>query len=311
MAYATGAYTAIDGGSTGALEKLIAFALANGWSQNGTTAVDGTGYRAHLQKTIGATTCYFNFRSGTAEGMTNWSWYPFTGIAVIGSTGYNAGSAWNAQPGYTPLAYNNATAGGACVHALKTTGGTYHFFASGATLSAVFETESPYADWRMLTIGTVGGWPFFAASGGNQRNTVSGTSYDARSAYLLSGYSAGTTAAASLFDGTYWYSYSMYDHNATYSFVPQVGAATLRGSVAAPIVYYSPDSFRGNVQLAPSHIAVEKDIDNELWPVGEIEGVKFVNMTNHNNGEQVTYDGDDYRLFRIFNPKAYGVAFLE
>ena len=94
MAYQTGTATNVND----LLDILRVFALAQGWTVNLWTTHDGTWQRLHLQ--IG--TSYINVASyqWTDYGRnhtTTLSAEP--GIAVVGSTGFSAGSAWDAQPG--------------------------------------------------------------------------------------------------------------------------------------------------------------------------------------------------------------------
>ena len=317
MAYDTGTYTGIDDAG----DKFYAWALTNGWTQN-YTGVDGSGKRYHIEKSIGGTDFFFNFK--TADGTeTAQPENSVAGILVNGSTEFTgSGTDWDRQVGFSTTTYGGASPAAGNIDAVKTSGGTYHFFATATNLTAVFESESTDNDWRMLTIGSMGGYPAYFASGGLSNISASGV-HDDRSAYCSSitgastgvrGYSAGVYVPT---EG--WYvrynvrtasnlrcvSQHVYASNEVST------ADELVGSTSQQIVFYSPDSFRGNAQLATSSITITKGIVGEYYPVSDIEGVKFINMTNHASEEEIVYDGDTYMLFHIYNPATAGVAFLK
>jgi hypothetical protein len=58
-------------------------------------------------------------------------------------------------------------------------------------------------------------------------------------------------------------------------------------------------------------VSITKGLSSELWPIGEIEGVKFVNMTNYADGQEITIGSDTYKLFRIYQSGSTGAAFLK
>lgn len=318
MAYSTGAYTDQDN----ALSLFYAWALTNGWTQN-YYGVDGTGYRAHISKTIDGLPCFLNLKSSTAE-TGSWG-SALTGIAVNGSSAWTgSGTVWDEQAGHTTYSYAGSGTLSGNVDELITTGGVYHFFATPTTLSAVFETDSEENDWRMMTMGNVGGTIFYATSGGTRKSVdaVPDYIYDARSSFLSSNYAGGSTSSgqSGAFDGTGWYNGKSSAGSTAYYTVCNMmdcdysnsnPVAIPYGSVGGAVAVFSPDSFRGNVQLAPSTVTVVKDLANEIWSVGDIEGVKLVNMRNNNNESEVVYGGGTYKMFKVYNPKEMGVAFLK
>lgn len=311
MAYSTGSYTGLND----ALNLFAAWAVTNGWTQNyladDPDKYSGdvfTGRRAHIYKSVGGTDVYMNLRSCSNQRVYSASGYVFvTGICVQGSTGWinDSGTTnWDIQTGY-PVFSGSI---GACVDDLVPTGGTYYFFATDTNLTAVFESDNTDSDWKMFTIGTVGGLPYFTASGGSPGNSSAGQ-YDDRSAYRAKAYYGMT----GVFNGTDW----MPIEGTNTDVPPAVRAETAfqnivyDGSLAGPILANSPDSFRGNAQLAPSQVVAEKGIAGELFIVGEVEGVKYINMSEYTNGQEIVYDSDTYKMFRIFNPCSNGVAFLK
>lgn len=325
MSYATGSYTSVGGGlsATGALDLFAAWAVTNGWIQNN-LSVDGTGKRLHIQKTIGGTNFFFNLRTATTS-IAFGSVAASNCMFVNGATKFDLADAWDKQGeattgGFTTNYYGASASGVGVVESLKTGGGTCHFFATSTNLTAVFETDSTQLDWRMVTVGSLGGYPAYFSSGGELSSSYNATYGDARSAYCCPTYQGSGSFSnpdnqASIFvPGEGWYGMAQYS-TSTRTMCPLVSKRpvqqALDGSVAAPTVKYSPDSFRGNAQLAPSTVMIVKGISGEYYPVADIEGVKFINMKNYTNGQEITYDGDTYKLFRINNAAETGVAFLK
>jgi len=321
MSYATGSYTdqdtALDDFYAWAGNTLGGATNAFPWTQNYTGA-RGSRVRAHIEKTIGANTFFFNFTSAVAEFNIAGN-YIERGIVLQGATGYinDAGAtAWDAQTGFTTSTYGGTTTRGGNVENIKAGGGTYHFFATATNLSAVFETDSDENDWRMFTIGALGEYSFYISSGGIAQDDAYRSAYATR--FNASPASTRNGSAAVYVPTGGWY--LNVPKSGGYIYPRVVGSlldrvniddAPVRGSTANAIVQATPDSFRGNAQLAPSLLNITKGVVGEYWPVGEIEGVKFINMNNYTNEEEVTYDTDTYKLFRIHNPYKPGVAFLK
>lgn len=311
MAYSTGTYTGVND----ALNKLAAWAVTNGWTQNDLSddsekyAGDTfTGRRAHLYKSINGLDVYMNLRSCENQRVWEYSGPYVTGICINGSTAYIGGTHWDKQTNHTNH-YGSTSSICGCVDDIITTGGTYHFFATGTNITAVFETDSTYSDWRILSFGRIGSVPYYAASGGH-RYVNETTSYDARSSFLISSYSAGDTGNWSFWDGTRWYRSYLY----RYYGAEYVATAPIDSyGISDALTDYSPDSFRGNVQLAPIIQFTTKSLAFEQYHVGEYEGIKAVNMTNHSEGDEIVYGGGDtYKLFSIFrNSGNKGVALLK
>lgn len=321
MAYNTWSYTDQDDVLTDATNGFAAWAVANGWTQNN-LSTDGTGYRLHISKSIGGTTRYFNFRSAVGETIpATGSTYAATRcIAVNGSTAWDGtGTTWDKQTGFTTTLYGNTVSAFGLIEDIKASGGTAHFFASSTNLTMVLETESGDNDWRMITVGATGGYSSYFTSGSRIEGFSTGV-YDTQSSYCAATNAPSVTQLnhASLFvPSEGWYGmrtnatasntrimHNIIDSDATV-------LSDIYGSTALPIVRYTPDLFRGNAQLAPSLVTIKRGTASEVWPIGDIEGVKFVNMTNYADEEEITYDTDTYKMFRNFNACDQGIAFLK
>lgn len=304
-----------------ALDKVAAWAVTSGWTQNDLSA-DGTGKRLHIEKSIGGSDFFFNLRSCTdADAVQPMATFDANGIMVSGSTAWDGtGTDWDKQTGFSTDTYQSSSSGGGGARALIPAGGACHFFATATNITAIFESESTELDWRMFTMGSLGGYPAFFCSGGWGSHAYLGGNYDTDSSFAaLTNLAGGAQQLnhASVFVPTEgWYGMRSFASNANLRVMhnlvnSNVSLATdIYGSVASPVVRYSPDSFRGNAQLAPSSVTIKKGLSSEAWPIADIEGVKFVNMTNYTNGQEIVYDGDTYKLFHIFNSSPSGVALL-
>lgn len=307
MAKTTGTYTDLNN----ALTKVRDWASTNGWTIlsfiDDATKNFGdtfTGKRLHISKSLGGTTRYFNFRSCSNQNVVTGGYDNVTGICLNGSTGYDGGLGWQSQPGGTKIDYSSTTAQAGCIDKMKASGGAYWFYAQGNSLTCVFETSVALGDKRMFTIGIVDDYTFYAASGGNDGTIPTPQpDYDTRSGYLARTRALTKTGAWAMWDGTGWLADNLFAKGAR--LIPALVIA-LTGpyhgfGIASALVLYSPDPVKGNTILAPSMIMAGKDISPELYPVGEIDGIKFANMKHYSDGQALTYGGDTYDLFRIRN----------
>ena len=307
-------------------------ALGWDWTVEYGPTLEGTatpqGKRAHISRTINSVDCFFNFRtSDGVEDISTAQGGEVAGIAVNGSTEYTGtGVAWDNQGGHTCRTYLGTTDnvfGNA--DKLKASGGACHFFATDTSLTGVFESESDTLDWRMITIGLIGVLPAYFASGGAVNAILAGQEgdYDDRSSYCSQTDTQGTgtapNAQSAVWDGTGWFTnYIDRQGNTVARILNNLiwGYATaptqpLAGSPIAEILFETPDAFRGNAQIFPSEQTVTQGTLNEHYPIGSIEGVGFINMTNYNNEQEITNGaGKTYKLFKIWNPGPIGVAFL-
>lgn len=322
MAYQTGSYT----DQNDLLNLFATWAVDNGWTQN-LLADDSskyagdtfTGRRLHLQKTINGTVCYFNLRSCSNQRVFSYTSYDYvTGICVNGSTGFDSGDSWDLQTGYTPFYYGQTTSSGGNIDKIPETGGTYTFYASDSSLSMEILSESDTQDHRFLTVGCTDlGVPIYSTSG--SWNDFSDSARESRSEYM--GYSGGEpssgSSAALLSDGWYVMQSGKSNASSTRRLQPLLDVygtyalTIISGSVVSPYIAYSPDSFRGNAPLPPFSPCVVQGTAYQLTPVGTLDGIRFINMTNYSNGQEITIGADTYKCFRVFNINPSGVAFLK
>lgn len=312
-----------------ALKKLIDWAVnathGNGWTQE-YSAAEGDGWRGHLSKTINSIDCFFNFRSSDGvEDISTSQGDVVAGIAVNGSSEYTGtGVAWDDQVGHTTNTYAGSTNIYGNADKLILTGGDCHFFSTPTNLTGVFQSESDTDDWKFITIGLLGTYPAYFASGGLFKDILAGSEgdYDPRSSYCSNTETQGTSnapnASSAVYDGTGWFvNYNNRQGNIVTDILNNLihgfttGPNSDPGSLIMDVLHKVPDAFRGNAQLFPGEMAITKGTTNEFYPVGELEGIQFCNMTNYNNEQEITNGaGDTYKLFRIWNPGPMGVAFL-
>ena len=310
-----------------ALTKLVAWAVSEGWTDKSGDIAAGT----QLYKQIGGLDCYFNFQTFTTKTDPFphvFEYDDVKGIAVIGSTG-TSGNDWINQPGFTPWAFDTYTTTpyGGCIDDLISGGGECHFFSTDTTIAAIFKTESVVEDWRGVVFGTVGGKQFYWASGGRTAYThpTSYGGYDTRSNmfggdgyYATAGVRTDLRNACALFEDTYWVTcnggaqqYGMWGVIAGSSPTEsEADRRNMKGSVSSVLVELSPDKLRGNTILCPVEITCSRDVGGLVIPVGELEGVRVLNMKYLYNEVEITYATDTYKCFKMSNYKDQGIGFL-
>lgn len=169
------------------LQKIVAFLLSNGWTQNMSQA-EGNGWRAHLNRSG----VYVNLRALVTTEST--AYFPGSsvstqstgcaGIAVNLGTGYSSSSSWFAQAG-TPLTstYN-------CVSALDMLNSTtnYHLFTDGDNVLVVVERTTGIFQWIGwgISLTKAGSWTGGAYFGGTLAGAYNALSAltSARAGYL-------------------------------------------------------------------------------------------------------------------------------
>lgn len=306
MAYSTGNYTNI----ADALAQVVAWAVTNGWTDNSGSIASGTQIYKNLEGTIR----YFNFDSSTSSTFFGFGYDNTTGIAIAASTGTDS-SAWNTQPGIVEHSPPSSTdPWGGCVDDMVVAGGVYHFFATTNSISAMFETS--VGDWRGFTFGSAGGSMYYFSSGGSE-NGSSGTEGVFRSSMFTC--HSNTDGGSAVFDGAFWCVCNSFDpRSSDYKLCSQMHSGTfvfpavdVFGSLAAAIVEFTPDQFRGNTVLAPAHINVSQTANNRFYTLGVPEGVKLLNMKNMASATTITVDGDDYIVFKQNEAYDRGYSFLK
>lgn len=154
MLYSTGSASDV----TDLLDKIRQTALAAGWTVNA-FAADGNGKKLHINKG----SLYFNLRSvinetaGISGGATQ-----AAAVYINGSTSYNSGNSWNAQPG-NPLNGSDYNVG-----AIVGLGAsfTYHAFYDTSPNVIYYFVESPAGTYQWLMFGQLDKTNFGTYTGG-------------------------------------------------------------------------------------------------------------------------------------------------
>ena len=311
MSYQSGVST----GPNDLISLLETFLVAEGWTVNLSAAI-GAGHRLHVQKTAAdATVMYFNFRSAVAEtGVTlitedndagaNGT---VTGLLVNGSTGYAGGSLWHMQPGksvngsaesmamcmtqmsvtaipayyfFTPDSDSDT------VHiAVEVTAGKYQFmsfgllvkqgtFTGGQYFSASFASYSPYSDWNG---GTYAPNYFSACRLGSKHGAVY-MNVDATSSWRMS--------TGANYPEILWPCVVGQQGNVYYS----------KSGLASFFWSHAPNAYNAMAAMVPIYTLLKRDDDNYSligWP----DGVRFLNTTNYDPAEEITYGAETWTVF--------------
>tara|TARA_R110002167_G_scaffold89910_4_gene242580 strand:- start:1248 stop:2144 length:897 start_codon:yes stop_codon:yes gene_type:complete len=298
MAYQTGTYT----GPVDLLSKFHTFVSNNGWTVNSFTA-DGTGHRLHIQKG----SLYFNLRSGAGEddvfnGQSNLDTTPYA-LYLNGSTGYAGGSLWDQQPG----SINSASGNGASIGKVKQTLATYHFFATTESAAMFVQCDDQY---RQMVFGQTSlGYPVFAGCGYARFS-------DGSEFFRLGdqGYSS------VLFDGTWTYGGTTSRDLQMPLWFSSTNPTSTNALMTFELLKRAGVQFRGNALLVPSHILRTGGTSYATTPfqyVGDIKGMKCMNVTGYSDGDTITYAGDEYVVSvptpsgTYFSTYSFGVAALK
>lgn len=313
MAYETGSAT----GPNDMLIKLRDFAAAQGWTVNRDVAA-GSGRELCLSK--GAS--YVNLRSYQNEtininGSSSSGRY---GIAINGSDGYSAGATWDRQPGY-PL--RTSTWDGDQAHAnlpLPIYFGpfpSYHLFAPDSK-TIYLELEVASTIFQRLGFGALdlfnsaapGGGRFFYATGGSHPATTTGSwtwlGSDVENAsvaleevpFRSAGY---TDSSASTLSGSFlraqFDSFNNWCHSSRSPTYTQTGQACQGGAVHDKVLMsMSPNPMNGVGILLPQIVSVNRN-EEYLNPVGVMPGLRYMDMTLYQPGEEFTLGSETWKVF--------------
>ncbi|HUS74341.1 MAG TPA: hypothetical protein VMY06_14880 [Sedimentisphaerales bacterium] len=315
MSYQAGVST----GPNDLIDKLRIFLLAEGWTVNLFAAI-GAGYRLHVQKTAAdATVMYFNFRSAIAETGTTLitednaggSTGTVTGLLINGSTGYNVAEIWHHQPGKSIDAA--AKSMGMCMTQMSTTAiPAYYFFTPDSDSDTVhIAVEVTAGKFQFMSFGMLvkqgifTGGQFFSASFSSYAPYyewfgVYGDSWYAPN--YFSGCRAGNKHGAVYVDVDGTASWRM-STGETYPEIiwpcvvgQQANASYSKSGLASFFWSHAPNSYNAMAAMCPIYTLLKR-ADANYSLIGWPSGVRFLNVTNYDPAEEITYGAETWTVF--------------
>lgn len=296
------------------ISAWAAFLTANGWTANRNAAA-GSGRELCVSKG----SIYANMRAFDNETITiNGSGTANrSGIAINGSDGYGAGDDWDRQPGY-PV--RSTTSGGDQGHALMpliTSQGpfpSYHFFAhANAAYMELEITTSAYVRLGFGALDTVGATTptgegrFYYATGGSHpstgtwANTWLGSDVDNGSYALemvpfrLADYANSSWLSGSAVRCSDGGSFNGWAGSARTDVGTYLQAACA-GNMASCIRDLSPNPING-VGVMESVLVCLNVANTYMAPIGEVPGIRYIDMTNYAPGEEFALGSDVWKVF--------------
>ena len=290
--------------------------MAEGWTVNLSAAI-GAGHRLHVQKTAAdATVMYFNFRSAVAETGTTLiaednsggAAGTVTGLLINGSTGYDVGEIWHHQPGKSTNAALESTA--MCMTRMSTTAiPAYYFFTPDSDSDTVhIAVEVTAGKFQFMSFGmlvkqgTYTGGQYFSSSFCSYRPDFDWDDYTYAPNYFSSCVSGNEKGAVYIdVDATASWRMSTGESYPEIRWPCVVGQAggvetySQRG-LASYFWSHSPNSYNAMAAMVPIYTLLKRDDDNYSllgWP----DGVRFLNTTNYDPAEEITYGAETWTVF--------------
>lgn len=328
MTYETGSASS----SSDLVNKLAAFCVTNGWTQN-LLGNDGSGRRLHMNKG----TTYINLRSFVAENLANVNnianyFTSFSGVAIYGSDGFDNTKAWQFQPGYLAygaVATNNSKV--ALLNQLNVAIPTYHFFSypDNDDIFCVIEFQS--GRYQMLGFGQIAKYNTSIPGGA----WFSGSTYDANfnqpnSGLPFGGASPGTylsTTAAEMIPfrgaslGITSYinssSYVRINANGHNGWAASGGAGNPATANWPPVTmmgqgYYDQTVIGSTVspytwqtQLLPVVGYIVATANTNVKAFGEIKYLRRMDISNYTPSEEFALGSDTWKVFPLFEKSGF------
>jgi len=318
MAYETGAST----GPNDLLDKFRLFAIAQGWTVNRWATV-GSGRELCIAKGSGANAAFFNFRSYVNEtvrvnGSNSNNQY---GILLNGSDAYDAGLAWDRQPGFpsrqTDLPANNQAHAWTPFVINFGPFPAYHFFApDDKTLYCELEiTTGTFLRFGcgsldLFSSSAPGRGRFFYGTGGRHPSASTsaqswlGSDSDNASyameevPFRSADYTSNDVSGAC---GSYLrVAHDSFDNWAFSSrnfSTTNTASICQGGGVHDRIVReLGPSALNGIGVLLPNVVALNRN-NEYLNPVGVVPGMRYMEMNNYQPGDEFTIGSDVWKVF--------------
>jgi hypothetical protein len=266
------------------LDAIRVFALAQGWTVNKYEAV-GSDQRLHLSKSG----VYVNF---LAEAST-------AKIKLYGSTGYDGGELWDAQPGGPDWGYG---ADYATTNAISPGGFAYRLIANSSP-DYVYAIAEPSAGlYKHILFGSLakcGGWTggAFAAGAYWESNAGEGGSHNSPpfdSGHVQLTYGGYSHVRAQSEWKRFTSSDQGYDFRLAHSPVrAEVGGAGDPNILDTFSFALGTSALNSQTLLWPMHIVCEL-ISGNWFYAGTVPGLRFVRLENLTSGQVITLGSEDW-----------------
>lgn len=324
---ATPYQTGTASSSTDLLQKLVAWLVSIGWTQDYSAAVDSAGgWKAHLH--LGSQ--YVHLRAVQSQSDYTdmwsyyiWSWWPCL-LCYVG-TGYTAG-AWNSQPG-APIGSGESYVVGSGINLPGPNGAitAYHFLAdeTGDHVRVIVERQAGslgYLMWgsSLTKAGTwTGGQYLLGGTDGNMSGSFTGEGSYSQSAYLPGAYQSTSYGGAAgyvrvdadAFTGK-WAALTDGTQNANMGYTGKRLGSLVKGYADVPTALpeYTAElrtrlvsALNSQAVLLPALLFVERDAGG--WsPLGSVPGLVYTNAAGNGFalGQLYQLGADSYMLFPGF-----------
>jgi hypothetical protein len=273
MAYQTGTATGI----ADLLDKLGAFVAANGGTQN---------RRDANSLSIAKGACYQNYFDNTSE------------IWMSASTGYNAGAAWDAQPGASTNVQKSRQMGGSFT--------AYHLFLGNDYIHVVVEVDPGL--YRHLSAGQLAkpsnynGGRYAGCVGFRDDGVLRNTLFLNLADWFNPNYLEGPTLDVDIEGQNGWKKFNRASDNAAELLL----VSTDHGNLLAPsddyylysdiFQYCTPNTLNGISPFAPIECFVRRT-GGFISPLGYVKDLRIVNLTNFAPGQSETIGSNDWLIF--------------
>jgi hypothetical protein len=292
--------------------------------------------RLHVQKTAGdGTVMYFNFKAVTsgiifrehyAVESKSYGRYnsEVRGIGINGSTGYSGGSNWDEQPG-GPTSGSGTDGIGACITEIPTSGtNNYYIFQNGDVVVVAAEISTGrymYLSFGCMTkSGAYTGGQFYAASVNSYYPSIyfmylSGTDrYEYRTQFfanVVSTYNQAFGVYLNVESDAGWRHCGREDcatpDTSEHSFYVYLGGQApytkagnqWRANVNNFIYARGPNHFNGVAVLAPIYTFCKRANLRYAY-LGYPEGVRCINITEYNPGDEIIIGSDTWTVLPAF-----------
>ena len=315
MSYQTGSST----GALDLLDKLRVFCAAEGWTVNRNTSTDsGSGQELCLSK--GAS--YFNFKAGQNISMlvNSFNQAGKFGLQLNGSDGYDGGSAWDRQPGYPKRTSGSNDQFTSLVPFVTNLGAfpAYYFFSHNGGDVIHVEIEVNTGIFQRFGFGkldlydatTAGDGRYFFGTGAEHVTDSTGSTTvwlgaETGSTFSLEEgpfMSAAFTKSAARTGSAVRCAVGAFDNWAQCAYQNSI-AYTGQACVAMHdriIHMASPNPLNGVGVMTPINVSVVRS-DLNYHPLGVVHGIRYLDMTNYQPGDEFVLGSDTWKVFPIYN----------